>query len=118
MTAAELRALSPLIALGAAAVAVALLAAFRRSHAIAAATTPLGVGAAFACLGLAAATAPQRVGPLLLVDHYALLFTGLLLGAALVVTLLARGYLETRVEAPEEFYPLLLLATLGGAVLV
>ncbi|MFB3817431.1 MAG: NADH-quinone oxidoreductase subunit N [Candidatus Methylomirabilales bacterium] len=115
MTAADLRVLAPLIALATAAVAVALAAAFRRSHGLAAGGAAAGLGLALLLLPLAAGGTPRRVAPLLVVDDFGLLVSGLLFGAALMVALLAYDYLRGR-EAPEEFYVLLLLAALGAGV--
>jgi NADH-quinone oxidoreductase subunit N len=114
---ADLLALSPLAAVAVAAVAAALVAAFRRSHAATAGVTVAGLALGLVLLATTAAGAPRQVTPLFLVDGYGRLITGLMLGATLVVALLAWEYLRGREAAPEEFYPLLLLAALGGGVL-
>lgn len=116
MSRTDLLILSPLAAVALAAIVVALLAAFRRSHALAARVTVVGLGLGLVLLRVAAGAAPRRVGPLLVVDGYGLVITGLLFGAALVVAVLASDYLAGREGAPEEFYPLLLLATLGAGI--
>jgi NADH-quinone oxidoreductase subunit N len=118
MDAADLLAVSPLAAVALTALAVSLLAAFRRRHALAAQVTVGGLLVALLLLRVSAARAPRRVGALVLLDDYGLLITGLVLGAALAAAVLASDLLARRAGAPEEFYPLLLLATLGAAVVV
>ncbi len=118
MTALDLRALLPLVILGVTPVVVLLVIAIRRSHAAAAAITLVGLAAAFRSLWLVSPIAPREVTPLLLIDHYALLYMGLLVAAAFVVTLLAFDYLARQAINREELYVLLLVATLGSAVLV
>ena len=113
----DLVTLSPLVALTAAAVVVMLAAAFRRSHALALALTLVGLAVTFATLFLAATSSPSQVTPLLNLDSYALFFTGLLVAATTAVALLSWSYLQRRHVAPEEYYVLLLTATLGGATL-
>jgi len=54
---------------------------------------------------------------LLVADRYARLFTGLIVATAAVVVLLAYSYLEKHAVRREEFYPLLLMATIGCAVM-
>ncbi len=116
-SATELRALAPLLVLASGALVVLLSIAFRRSHALAAA---LAAGTCLLALGglaLAAPISPCPLGSLLVVDTYALSFQALLIAASLAVVLLAHGYLSSFSGPREELYVLLLLATLGGAVL-
>lgn len=60
---------------------------------------------------------PRMVTPLLIVDAYALLFSGLIVIGALFVCLLAYSYYDGRGEQQDEFMVLMLLATLGGITL-
>ncbi|MEJ2748606.1 MAG: NADH-quinone oxidoreductase subunit N, partial [Anaerolineae bacterium] len=113
MNTTELTALLPLIVVAATAVVLMLVIAFYRNHKTAAVVTAAGLVVAMIALWPAWNTAPQPVTSLLLVDRYALAFTGLLLITALAVTLLAYGYWAQRGGQREEFYLLLLLATLG-----
>lgn len=117
MTFAELNALWPFILLAATPVAVMLAIAARRHHQFTVGLTLLGLGGAFASLFVAAPLQPQLVTPLLIVDHFTLFYLGLLIAASAIVTVLAYGYLEGGDQQREEFYVLLLLATLGAAVL-
>src|SRR5262245_37290456 len=114
----DLTALSPLLAIALASVALMLVIAFHRDRLVALLCSLAGMGLALALLPVAASRAPQRITPLLILDHYALFYLGLLLITAIVVALLAYGYLGKLEGQGEEFYLALLLATAGGAALV
>jgi len=118
VSAPDLIALLPLIVLTATAVAVMLVAAFRRRHALVAGLTLAGLLGTLAALFAAAGVAPRGVTPLLVVDGYTLFYSGLILAAAAVVTVLTYGYLDRQPGRREEMYVLLLAATLGAVVLV
>jgi NADH-quinone oxidoreductase subunit N len=118
VTASDLPALLPLLITSGAAVALLLLLAFYRDHAVTLALTLLGLAAACATLWVPAQHLPHRVGDLLTVDGYALFFQGLLFAGAFALALLGCGYLQRRGRPAEEMYVLLLLATTGAAVLV
>lgn len=62
--------------------------------------------------------APTQVTPLLVSDNYSVFFSCIMLFACLITALLSKGYLEHRSGENEEFYLLLILATLGALVLV
>ncbi len=125
----DLAALSPLLILAGAAVAVLLAAAVFRSHRLAVALTLAGLAAAFASLSIAWPHAPRPVTTLLAIDHFALFYMGLILAAAFTVVLFSHDYLATtclptegvgQTSGPrrEEYYVLMLLAVVGSAVLV
>jgi len=110
--------LLPIIIIGGAAVAVMLLIAFRRAHLATAAMTFIAQAAAVISVVCVAAGAPRQVSALLILDSYALFYMGLIFAAGCAVTLIAYDYFERQTDHREEFYLLLLLATLGSAVLV
>ncbi|MEX2575905.1 MAG: NADH-quinone oxidoreductase subunit N [Halofilum sp. (in: g-proteobacteria)] len=118
MTAADFIALSPWLVLMAAALVLLLVISFYRSHRLTVVLTVLGLVFALASIPYAAQEAPRMVTPLLSVDGFSLYFLALILLAALAVVLLAYGYTASREAPREEFYLLLLIATLGAAVLV
>jgi NADH-quinone oxidoreductase subunit N len=118
MTIDDLIALSPLIAIAAASVALMLVIAFYRGARVALVCALIGIALAFAMLPVAASRAPRLITPLLVLDRYALFYLGLLFIASFAVALIADGYLDKFVGEPEEFYLVLLLATVGGATLV
>ncbi len=117
MTAASLLRLTPLIVIAATIVIALLTAAFYRHHTPILVVTLVGLGVAFVTLTLEPTAASTQVTALLILDGYARFFMGLIFAASFAVALLAYGYLS-RAPVPEEFYILLVLATLGSAVLV
>ena len=60
---------------------------------------------------------PGNVTPLIIVDAYGLLFSGLIVLATLFICLISYAYKSNRGEQQDEFYLLLLLSTLGGITL-
>ena len=118
MSSADIVALLPLIILGATSVAVMLAIAVRRNHAVAAGISLVGLAVAFWSLWPAAAVVPQQVTPLLIIDRFSLYYFGLIIAATFAVIFMAYGYFERHDVQREEFYILLLVATLGSAVLV
>ncbi|NQU49157.1 MAG: NADH-quinone oxidoreductase subunit N, partial [Planctomycetes bacterium] len=118
MNATDLIALSPLLIVGLSAVATLLLISLHRNHRAVATLALGGLALAMASIPQAAAVAPYHIAPLMMADGYAFFYSALLLAASFVVGLLSFDYLEQRGEQREEYYVLLLLATLGGLVLV
>jgi NADH-quinone oxidoreductase subunit N len=118
MTIDDLVALSPLLAIAAASVALMLVIAFYRDARAALVCALAGIALAFAMLPVAASKAPRQITPLLILDQYALFYLGLLFIAGFAVALLAHGYLGRLGGQSEEFYLVLLLATTGGAAIV
>lgn len=113
----QFNALLPYTLLAASSMVVILLIAFRQSH-----TMIQVLGFALLCAVIAAlfkvrAVIPVSILPLLQIDGFALLFTGLIVLSVLIVGLFSFVYFEEREENPKEYYILLFLATLGSAVL-
>ena len=118
MNAADILALLPLLLIAGTSVVVMLAIAAKRNHALAAGLTLAGLTAAFVSIWAAVPLVPRQVTPLLLVDRYALFYIGLIIASAAAVAVLSYPYFENRDGHREELYLLLLLATLGCAVLV
>ncbi len=118
MTIKDLSALLPLIIIAASAIVILLVLAFYRNHRLTAALTVTGLALALASLSSISLPEARRITPLLIIDGYAVFFMGMIIAASIVVALLAHGYLEKREGHHNEFYVLLLLATLGATVLV
>ncbi len=118
MKAGDLLTISPLIALTLAPIAVMLAAAFWRSHGLALGLTLGGLAVTFGTLFVSASRTGRAVTPLVSMDSYTLFFIGLLTAGTAVVAILSRSYLRRLPLHPEEYYVLLLTATLGGAALV
>lgn len=118
MSYAEGMALLPLIIVAVSAVVTMLAISVNRDHGLTATLTIAGLALAICSLQAVSSFLPQRVTALLIMDHYAFFFMGLIFSATIAVALFAYGYLEKRSVVREEFYLLLLLASLGAAVLV
>lgn len=116
MTAQQLIALLPLIALGALPVALILAIAVRRSETLMLAIMLIGVGLALIALVPAQQIAPIMVTPLVTIDGLALAVTALAALAGAATVLLARSQAPARCEPPEELYALVSLAVLGASV--
>jgi NADH-quinone oxidoreductase subunit N len=91
--------------------------AIKRNHRVTAAVSFAGLVLSFISLWPASTVAPVRLALLLTIDRYALIYMGLVVAAGAVVVLLSFPYLQGRSEHKEEFYLLLLLATVGSMVL-
>lgn len=114
----DLVALSPLILLAAAAVVVMLAAAFYRHPRPVMMLALAGLVLSFASLFLSRGVESPQVTALLVLDHYALFFIGLIVAATFVVAVLCYRYFGGDESRHEALYILLLLAALGGGVLV
>jgi len=118
MSAPDLLALMPLLAVAAAAVIIMLVIAFYRNHTFTAFLAMAGLACAFMALSWVTPLTPRTVTHLFIMDGYSLFYMGLLFISSFAVTILSYGYLKEREIKHDEFYLLLLLATLGSAVLV
>jgi len=118
MTVSGLISLLPALVLSASIVILMLVAAFRRDHRLTFALTLLGLAAALASLPVAARGLPVGVTPLLIVDGFAIFYIGLILATSLIVTVISFGFVEKVAGNREEYYMLILLATLGACTLI
>lgn len=118
MTNADLIALLPLIVPFVGSVVMLLMLAFYREHRLTAGMTLATFAIAIGTLPLSTGVLPRQVTQLLILDTYAFFYMGLLFATAFAVTLLAHGYFTPRAGRAEEYYLLLVVATLGAAVLV
>jgi NADH-quinone oxidoreductase subunit N len=107
-----------MIVIAATAVLVMLLIAVYRSHGLTVLLTLSGIGLSFASFIRISSFLPRMVTSLLIVDHYAVFYMGLVLASGFIVTLLSYGYLKRREVTREECYILLLLSILGSEILV
>ena len=118
MTWLELITLMPVLVVASMSVVLLLLIAFVRQHKLTCWLTCIGFTLAaywaFADMG----KPPQQVTPLLIMDDFSRLLTGLVLLVSLASAWMSYAYLETADEIREEYYILLSLAALGACVLV
>ncbi len=117
MTAAELIPLLPLIVITAAVVWVMLAIGVRRSYPFTIWSTVAGLALAGA-LALGMLSAPPPATPLLAMDAFGQFFTALICALAIGAVLLSHDYWAEFDDQREEFFLLLLLATLGAVVTV
>lgn len=118
LTSTDLTALLPLIILASTALLLVTVISFYRHHTITAVLSVAGHAGAIAVLPFLTSLTPKQVTPLIIIDDYSLLYMGLIITASLVVTILMYSYLDRRDAQREEFYVLLMIATIGSAVLV
>ena len=114
----DLVALSPLVLLAGSAVVVMLAAAFYRHPRPVMMSRLAGLVLSFASLFLSQGIGSRQVTALLVLDTYALFFIGLIFAATFVVAVLCYRYFGGSESRHEALYILLLLAALGGGVLV
>lgn len=117
MTTMDLTALAPFLIVSATALVLLIAIAVARHHPGALWMTLFGLALAFFSLAAPWRLGPRQVTELLLIDPYAVFSIGILLGAAFAIALLAYAYFERQPIPREEFYLLLLLATLGAMIL-
>jgi NADH-quinone oxidoreductase subunit N len=118
MNSSDLLSLLPLLLIAGTSILVMLAIAAWRRHWLTLCITLVGMAAAFGSLWLVAPLALRRVTPLLILDHYALFYFGLITAATFAIAILCYGYLQGHTETREELYVLLLVAALGSMVLV
>lgn len=109
--------LMQIIMLTATTVVVMVTAAFKRDHAIVCGLTVFGLFASLMTFLLIKPILPFEATELLMIDEYSLFFSNLIIVGAIAVALLAYPYFRNHSAQNEEFYILLLTATLGAVVL-
>ncbi|KYP95462.1 NADH:ubiquinone oxidoreductase subunit N [Sodalis-like endosymbiont of Proechinophthirus fluctus] len=113
----QLMALLPLLIVGLTVVVVMLCIAWRRNHFINATLTVIGLNLALLSLWFVGQNGLMDVTPLMRVDRYSMLYTGLVLIASLATSTLAYAWLADYPGNRDEFYLLLLMAAMGGILL-
>lgn len=109
----HLIALLPLLIVGLTVVVVMLSIAWRRNHFLNATLSVIGLNAALVSLWFVGQAGAMDVTPLMRVDGFAMLYTGLVLLASLATCTFAYPWLEGYNDNQEEFYLLVLIASLG-----
>ncbi|EME1980934.1 NADH-quinone oxidoreductase subunit NuoN [Cronobacter sakazakii] len=117
ITTQQLIALLPLLIVGLTVVVVMLSIAWRRNHFLNATLSVVGLNAALLSLWFVGQAGAMDVTPLMRVDGYAMLYTGLVLLASLATCTFAYPWLQSYNDNKEEFYLLVLIAALGGILL-
>ncbi|MDP4190033.1 MAG: proton-conducting transporter membrane subunit [Bacteroidota bacterium] len=117
MTTEGLFSLLPLFLLSGFAVILMLLIAIYRDYNLIFWFTLSGFTASFASLFFIQAVLPRQIVPILIIDNYALLYWGMIILASSAVAVLSYNYLKEHEEQKEEYYILLMTATLGACTM-
>lgn len=118
MSSTDFLSIVPLFILTSAAILILFSIAVKRNHKVIYIITCVSLAADFAYLALYKAEAKWVIEPLFVFDGFATFNTGLILLTALACTMISYAYFEQREERKEEYYILLILATLGAVTLV
>jgi len=114
----DLFALLPLIILTTSIILVMLVIAFARNLALTCLLCCIGLASTLLSIAWVGSSADSGyVTPLILVDAYATLFSGLIVAAGIFISLISYSYLKHRGENQDEFILLLMLSTLGAVTL-
>src|SRR6188472_1398709 len=109
----------PIFILTSAAILILFSIAVKRNHKVIYVITTLSLAADFIYLvAFNSSTTEWVIEPLFIFDGFGKFNVGLILLASLAITMLSYSYFEQRDERKEEYYILLILATLGSAALV
>ena len=114
MTGPALTALAPYIVLAGGTTLMLLAVSFVRRGPVTLGMTLAVLLGTLGSIGFAASAGTQHLDGFLLVDGYAHFFTALFVLAAAATAVLTHGYVDRRAAQREEFYILLLTATLGA----
>jgi NADH-quinone oxidoreductase subunit N len=107
----------PIFILTSAAILIMFSIAVKRNHKAIYVITMLAFAGDFAYVALYFPGTPSAIEPLFIFDGFGIFNTGLILLTALAITTISFAYFEQREERKEEYYILLILATLGGIVM-
>ena len=118
MTTLEISKLMPLIIVTLTPLVVMLVIAIKRNHFTTMFLSVLGLLVALAWIPSARLIPIAHIDSLLIIDNYALFYFSLIFLAAIFIIIPSYSYLEKRFEGnKEEYYLLILTATLGSAIL-
>ncbi len=113
----HLIAMLPLLIVGLTVVVLMLSIAWRRNHTLNATLTVIGLNVALLSLWFVGKAGHMDVTPLMRIDGFSMFYTGLVLLASLATCTFAYSWLEGYSDNREEFYLLVLIATMGGLLL-
>lgn len=114
----DLLSIVPLFILTSASILILFSIAVKRNHKVIYVITALSLLADFIFLFTVDAPVKWVIEPLFIFDGFGKFNFGLILITALALTMLSYAYFEQREERKEEYYILLILATLGAGTLV
>ncbi len=113
----DLLSVVPLFILTSASILILFSIAIKRNHKVIYIITALSLLADFIYVTMADTPAVWKLEPLFIFDGFGKFNVGLILITAVALTMLSYSYFEQREERKEEYYILLILATLGACTL-
>ncbi len=113
----DLLSIVPLFILTSASILILFSIAIKRNHKVIYGITTISLLADFIYLAVADTPAIWILEPLFIFDGFGKFNVGLILITAVAITMLSYSYFEQREERKEEYYILLILATLGACTL-
>ena len=117
ITLADISLLLPLIIVGVAAIIVMLSVAIKRNYLFVNCITLIALLAAFLSI-IFMSPGRSEVGVLFVIDGFGKFFMALILAAGFVITLISYSYLKKQETIREEYFILMLIATLGSIAMV
>lgn len=117
ITTADISLLLPLIIVGIAAIIVMLSVAIKRNYLFVNLVTLIAFLAAFLSTVLMSSD-KSAVGVLFVIDGFGRFFMALILAAGFIITLISYSYLKKQETTREEYFILMLIATLGSIAMV
>ncbi|MGZ8215348.1 MAG: NADH-quinone oxidoreductase subunit N [Methylosarcina sp.] len=118
MTVDQLLAFLPILTLAAAVIIVMLAIIIKRHFVLASVVAGLGLAVSLITVGMADGASAVQVTPLIIMDGYGLFYMALLLTSGIAVIAFCHDYFKDREGEHEELLLLILIALLGGSVLV
>jgi NADH-quinone oxidoreductase subunit N len=117
MTVTDFLSLTPLIIIAIAPVVIMVVISVTRNYKVVYGFSILSFLTAFTSLFFIAPALPHSIEPLFVIDIYSLFFLGIIIFAALLITLLSYDYIKQLAGVREEYYIILFTSTLGASLL-
>jgi NADH-quinone oxidoreductase subunit N len=116
----DIMSLLPMLILAGGVLLTMILIAAKRNHILTLASTLIFLAASFASIFFIKPGQPHGIGDIFLIDHFGLYYQALILATTFVIAVFSYICLESFFpeKRKEEFYLLLMLATLGSAMMV
>jgi NADH-quinone oxidoreductase subunit N len=117
MTVMDFLCLAPLLIIAMAPVVIMIVISVFRSYEVVYGYSILSLFSAFVSIFFIVPAVPHSIAPLFIIDIYSLFFLGIIILAALLVTLLSYDYIRQIEGVREEYYIILFTSTLGASLL-
>jgi NADH-quinone oxidoreductase subunit N len=117
MTITDILCLAPLLIIAIAPVVIMLVISVLRNYEVVYGFSIFSFLAAFTSIFFIIPSIPHSIEPLFIIDIYSLFFLGIIILAALLVTMLSYDYIKQLEGIREEYYIILFTSTLGASLL-